>query len=188
MSHAKNATSTPSEAILDLELFTDGPISVEIETRPAPCVQMVPCLTTMNCRVAGYYKVSFKSLSTRKPTNMVDIRSGTPEICEDRAAITSSPNNVLESSHHYPSPVVPNSPTGRFSVNGTAACQPHTPHVARHNSPAPSTVADSGGASLEGSYKSQRKRRRSDADEHTGSENEGDHVKKRSRASAHRSG
>lgn len=184
MSHAKNATSTPSEAILDLELFTDGPISVEIETRPAPCVQMEPCLTTMNCRVAGYYKVSFKSLSTRKPYNMVDIRSGTPEICEDRAVITSSPNNVLESSHPYPSASAPDSPTGKHSVNGTAACQPHTPHIARRNSPAPSTVADSDGASLEESFRSQRKRSRILADEDTGSENEGDHVKKRSRASA----
>jgi hypothetical protein len=116
--------------------------------RPAPCAQMQPSFTTMDCKVAGYYKASFRSPSTRKPSSTTEIFSGTPETCEDLAAITSSPNNVPEGSNAYLRPSVPNSPTGRHigtHIDRTASRQPSTPSMIRQRGRAPSTVADSDG-------------------------------------------
>jgi hypothetical protein len=116
--------------------------------RPAPCAQMQPSFTTMNCKAAGYYKASFRSPSTRKPSSTTEISSGTPETCEDLAAITSSPNNVPEGSNAYLRPSVPNSPTGRQSgthIDRTASSQPSTHRRIRQRGRAPSTVADSDG-------------------------------------------
>jgi hypothetical protein len=165
--------------------------------RPAPCAQMQPSFTTMNCKAAGYYKASFRSPSTRKPSSTTEISSGTPETCEDLAAITSSPNNVPEGSNAYLRPSVPNSPTGRHigtHIDRTASRQPSTPSMIRQRGRAPSTVADSDGdlplvaGRLRSPSRLQRKREHKESDGNDGGGSGEGNMCKRSRVLDSRGG